>query len=110
RALGENWNLSHELIQVIAYHHAPEAAETSRGLVALVHLSDLLCRMRGLDYGHYERSKVDLVANPAWEVVREAHHALQDMDLARFTFELDEDVKEIYELVSTIFGSPAKRN
>ena len=110
RALGESWNLSHELIQVIAYHHAPEKCETAAGTVALVHLSDLLCRMRGLDYGYYECSKVDLVADPAWEIVLAAHPELQDMDLARFTFELDEDVKGIYELVSTIFGAPAKRH
>lgn len=108
RALGENWNLSRELIQVIAYHHAPEKSETASGLVALVHLCDLLCRMRGLDYGYYECSKVDLIADPAWEIVQHAHPILQDVDLARFTFELDEDVKEIYELVYTIFGSPKK--
>ena len=108
RALGENWNLSAELIQVIAHHHAPEDGETTRPLVALVHLSDLLCRMRGLDYGYYERSKVDLVADPAWGILQQAHRELQDVDLVRFTFELDDDVKEIYELVSTIFGSPGR--
>ena len=108
RALGEAWNLSGELIQVIAYHHQPENSETGRGLVALVHLCDLLCRVRGLDYGYYESSKVDLVADPAWEILQKTHRELQDVELARFTVELDEDVRGIYELVSTIFGSPRK--
>jgi len=35
---------------------------------------------------------------------------LEGMDLARFTFELDEAVEEIHALVSTVFGAlPAKR-
>jgi|SRR5215813_5177246 len=86
------------------------AAQHASGLVALVHWSDLLCRMRGFNYGYYERGKVDRVADPAWEVVRKARHELQNVDLACVTFELDGDVKKICEPVSTIFGSPAKRN
>jgi len=108
RALGENWNLSEDIIEVIGYHHAPLESDSAQSLVALVHLSDLLCRMRGLDYGYYERQKVDLVANPAWAVLLHAHHELLNVDLVRFTFELDEAMKEIFALVSTIFVAPAK--
>lgn len=79
-------------------------------MVALVHLSDLLCRVRGLGYGYYERQKVDLVHDPAWSVLLKQHTDLEGIDLVRFTFELDEAVAEIYELVSTIFGSAAERN
>ena len=60
RALAEKWNLADDIIQVIAHHHAIEQSQKAQPLVALVHLSDLLCRMRGLGYGYYERHKVDL--------------------------------------------------
>lgn len=110
RALAEKWRLPEDIIQVIAHHHTPELSESAQPLVALVHLSDLLCRVRGLGYGYYERHKVDLVHNPAWAILQKEHRELEGMDLVRFTFELDEAVEEIYQLVSSIFGSAAARN
>jgi len=110
RALAEKWHLGEDIVQVIAYHHAIEQSEKAQPLVALVHLSDLLCRVRGLGYGYYERQRVDLAHDPAWAVLLREHRDLEGVDLARFTFELDEAVDNIYELVSTIFGSNPARN
>jgi len=107
RALAEKWHLSGDIIQAIAYHHAVEHSDSARPLVALVHLSDLLCRVRGLGYGYYELQRVDLVHDPAWDVLLHEYRDLEGVDLARFTFELDEDVAEIHQLVSTIFSSAA---
>jgi HD-like signal output (HDOD) protein len=104
RALAEIWNLSDDLIQVIAHHHHPEVSGGAQPLVALVHLSDLLCRMRGLGYGYYERQKVDLVEHPAWAILLKEHRSLDRVDLVRFTFELDEALEGISQLVSSIFG------
>lgn len=105
RALAEDWHLADDLIHVIAHHHAPEQSEAFQPLVALVHLSDLLCRMRGMGYGYYERHKVDLAGDPAWEILVKEHHDLAQMDLALFTFELDEAVGAVGDLVSAIFGA-----
>ena len=77
--------------------------------MALVHLSDLLCRMRGLGYGYYERHKVDLAIDPAWAILLKEHRDLEGVDLVRFTFELDESVEEIHALVSTVFGAAPAR-
>jgi putative nucleotidyltransferase with HDIG domain len=107
RALAEKWHLNDEIVQVIAHHHAIEHSEKSQPLVALVHLSDLLCRMRDLGYGYYERQKVDLAHDPAWSVLLEQHRDLEGVDLVRFTFELDEAVNDVHTLVATIFGSAA---
>src|SRR5277367_5477133 len=105
QALAEKWKLADDVIEVIAHHHAIEQSRKAEPLVALVHLSDLLCRMRGLGYGYYERHKVDLVSDPAWAVLLKQHRDLEGVDLVRFTFELDEAVEEIHALVSTVFGS-----
>ncbi|MGD0510180.1 MAG: HDOD domain-containing protein, partial [Terriglobales bacterium] len=105
QALAEKWKLADDIVEVIAHHHAIEDSQKARPLVALVHLSDLLCRMRGLGYGYYERHKVDLIADPAWAILLQAHRDLEGVDLARFTFELDEAVEEIHALVATVFGS-----
>jgi putative nucleotidyltransferase with HDIG domain len=109
QALAEKWNLSDDIVEVIAHHHAIEQSQKAQPLVALVHLSDLLCRMRGLGYGYYERHKVDLISDPAWAILLKEHRELEGMDLVRFTFELDEAVEDVHALVSTVFGSaPAK--
>jgi HD-like signal output (HDOD) protein len=108
RALAEQWGLADAVIEVVTHHHAVEKSETSRGLVALVHLSDLLCRMRGLNYGYYERYKVDLLADPAWQILLQEHKDLEKVDLVRFTFELDDAVGEIRELVSMVLGNAAQ--
>jgi putative nucleotidyltransferase with HDIG domain len=110
RALAEKWHLAEDTVQVIAHHHSPEQAESSQPLIALVHLCDLLCRMRGMGYGYYECHKADLVADPAWAILLKEHHELAKMDLALLTFELDDAVDEVAQLVSTIFGGPKPRN
>jgi len=109
QALAEKWKLAEDVVEVIAYHHSPEQSQKAQPLVALVHLSDLLCRMRGLGYGYYERQMVDLMADPAWAILLKAHRDLEGVDLVRFTFELDEAVEEIHALVAAIFGTAASR-
>jgi putative nucleotidyltransferase with HDIG domain len=109
QALAEKWKLADDVVEVIAHHHAVEQSRKARPLVALVHLSDLLCRMRGLGYGYYERHKVDWVSDPAWTILLQEHRDLEGVDLVRFTFELDEAVEEIHALVSTVFGPPLAR-
>ena len=104
RALAEKWHLSDQITEVIAHHHL-DHGKSAGPLVALVHLSDLLCRMRGLGYGYYERQKVDLVDDPAWQILLQEHRDLEGVDLEHFTFELDDAVKGICEMVTTIFGS-----
>lgn len=103
--LSEQWGLADEIEEVVAHHHDAEYSGASPGLVAIVRLSDLLCRMRGLGYGYYERQKVDLVHDPAWASLLKEHHELEGIDLVRFTFELDEAIGDIRDLVSLVFGS-----
>ena len=91
-------------MDVIANHHRIESVD-GEPLSALIHLGDLLCRVRGLGYGYYERQRVDLVHDHAWAVLAKQYHRIQEIDLVRFTFELDEQMPEICELVSTILGS-----
>jgi putative nucleotidyltransferase with HDIG domain len=109
QALAEKWGLADDVIEAIAHHHAIEKSQKARPLVALVHLSDLLCRMRGLGYGYYERRMVDLIADPAWAILLQEHRDLEGVDLVRFTFELDEAVGEIHALVAMVFGSALAR-
>ena len=107
QALAQRWSLAPEIANVIAFHHSVEECPEPRSLVALVHLSDLMCRMRGLDYGYYETQSVDLLTDPAWDILCQEHKELADVDLELFTFELDDAVGQISEIVATVFGRAA---
>jgi len=105
RVLGEAWKIPPDLVQAIELHH--DIGDPGRGgpLVALVHLSDLLCRLRNLGYGYYEPRQVDFANEPGWLYLVMQFPNLADLDLARFTFTLDEYAKEVGELVATVFAS-----
>jgi putative nucleotidyltransferase with HDIG domain len=108
RVLAEAWKIPGDLIEVIELHH--DIGDPNRGgpLVALVHLSDLLCRLRDLGYGYYEPRQVDFVNEPGWLYLTMHFPQMADLDLARFTFSLDEYAVEVGELVATVFGSSNK--
>jgi HD-like signal output (HDOD) protein len=103
RILAEAWNITPDLVQAIELHH--EIGDPARGgpLVAFVHLSDLLCRLRDLGYGYYEPRQVDFANEPGWLYLAMQFPKLAELDLQRFTFTLDEYAKEVGELVSTVF-------
>jgi putative nucleotidyltransferase with HDIG domain len=103
RVLGEAWKITPELIQAIELHHDIGDPERGGPLVAIVHLSDLLCRLRDLGYGYYEPRQIDFANEPGWLYLMMQFPNLADLDLARFTFMLDEYAKEVEELVSTVF-------
>ena len=103
RVLGEAWKITPDLIQAIELHHDIGDLERGGPLVAIVHLSDLLCRLRDLGYGYYEPRQIDFANEPGWLYLMMQFPNLADLDLARFTFMLDEYAKEVEELVSTVF-------
>jgi len=54
--LAERWNLPPQLTDVIFNHHRPNQADVNKELVALIHLSDVMCQKMNLgtsmfDYG-----------------------------------------------------------
>jgi HD-like signal output (HDOD) protein len=106
--LAEVWKFPQEIVDVIRLHHrvAEAASLPSAALVALVSLADVLCRVRGIGYGYTEMLRVDFTDEPAWEILVGRYKSLETIDLARFTFELDESIDEIARLVSIIFPTP----
>jgi putative nucleotidyltransferase with HDIG domain len=103
KALAEQWKFSADLISVIEFHHSPGSAEIATPLVSLVHLSDLLCRLRDLGYGYYEAMGVDLAGENAWARLVEHYPALANMDLARLTMDIDGAMEEITATVDSVF-------
>lgn len=103
RLLAERWELAADLIEVVSYHHSPEKSAGAKGLVALVQLADLLCRMSGLNYGYVEERQVNLAEESGFGLLAQYSTTLKDFDWARLTFELDSYMDEVHSLVRAIY-------
>ena len=103
RLLAENWGLPADLVEVVTHHHSPEKSSQNPGLVALVHVADLLCRMSGLNYGYVEERQVNLFEDSGFALLAQSSTSLREFDWARFTFEVDSYMDEVHGLVRTIY-------
>src|SRR5262245_30217592 len=52
--LAKQWLFPEDLVEVVEFHHDVSATPAERPLVWIIHVSDLLCRVRDLGYGYYE--------------------------------------------------------
>jgi HD-like signal output (HDOD) protein len=103
RLLADRWDLSADLCEVVSLHHSSYESSEYAALIALVEISDLLCRMSGLNHGFIERREVNLLAQPGFSALARQCPALQDFDWARLTFELDSYMDEVHSLVHAIY-------
>jgi len=103
KILAEQWKFSSDLNSVIECHHSASSAYKGNPLAALVHISDLLCRLRDLGYGYYEVMGIELASDDAWVVLGEEFPVLRKMELARLTFDIDGAMDEIVSLVEAVF-------
>jgi len=103
KILAEHWKFSADLVAVIEFHHEVGSAPIAASLVSLVHLSDLLCRLRDLGYGYYEAIGVDLAGAEAWATLVEHHPALSNIDLARLSMDIEGAMEEITTVVDAVF-------
>jgi HD-like signal output (HDOD) protein len=103
--LCEHWGLPKELVDAARCHHDISLLPTAGPLACLVHLSDLLCRVRYLGYGYDEIMGVDLGGDAAWQILVTTYPALENMDLVRFTLDIDGAMDQIVTTVDSVFGA-----
>jgi HD-like signal output (HDOD) protein len=103
RLLAERWELSPDLTEVVALHNKPNESVNHAALVGLVGISDMLCRMSGLNHGYIENREVNVLEETGFAVLAQQCQALQDVDWARLTFELDSYMDEVHTLVHAIY-------
>jgi putative nucleotidyltransferase with HDIG domain len=102
--LCEHWGLSKELSDAAGCHHDVSLLAAAGPLACLVHLSDLLCRVRNLGYGYDEIMGVDFSGDVAWQALVSTYPALKNMDLVRFTLDIDGAMEQIVATVDSVFG------
>jgi HD-like signal output (HDOD) protein len=103
RSVAEKWHLPADILTVISAHHDPRSATRYGDLVALVSLSDLICRMNGLGHGFVEDRQVDLTEEPGCAALLKNCPGLKSFDWARFTFEMESFMEEVVRLVALMY-------
>jgi HD-like signal output (HDOD) protein len=103
KTVAEKWHLPPDLTAVVECHHDLQKATAHRDLVAVVALSDLLCRMSGLGYGYTEDRLVNFQEEEGFTMLLKECPELQSLDWARFTFELESYMEEVHQLVRQLY-------
>jgi putative nucleotidyltransferase with HDIG domain len=99
--LAAEWSFPPTIVEVIRDHHGPSADEF---LPNLIHLADLLVRMRIPMGPADERLMVSIADLPAFKAVLAG--ALQkDLDVERLTFSIDDEVEHALAFVEVAFQS-----
>jgi hypothetical protein len=95
-----------DVSETIECHHRPIGEHAGTEMTCVVHLADLLCRLRGMGYGYYEAREFDLAGEVPWEVLKEKHpDTAAGLDMPRFTIELDPYGVDVQPLVGSIFSN-----
>ncbi|MBI2839500.1 MAG: HDOD domain-containing protein [Acidobacteria bacterium] len=101
--LAVKWRFPESLTQAIRYHHTPSMAKSAKEVVAVVNLADLFCRLRSLGYEFFEELDVSFPDEPAWQILKASSPAIDSIDLERFTYELDEKMDDVHNLIATMY-------
>ncbi len=105
--LARFWNFSSDLVEVILCHHSAEAARINPALVAIVSLSDRLCRSAALGVGYLEASDPALSWGPDWQILVQKTPYASQMKWHDFVKDAGEYMTEVKDLVKAMCERPA---
>ncbi len=89
--LAGRWSFPEPLRDGLAWHHHPAQAGDHRVLAAVIQVADALAKAKCIGFGG-DQMAVCLGDTEGWGVLAEERPELAEVDLARFTFQLDEKV------------------
>jgi HD-like signal output (HDOD) protein len=101
--VAEMWRLPYHLSEVIRYHHTIQQTKLYPDLVALVSLSDLLCRRNGLGYGYCEKTPLDPLREAAWSILSAQSAKLARLGPVLLLRELTAQLTQVRRHVKSIF-------
>jgi putative nucleotidyltransferase with HDIG domain len=100
--MARKWNFPEAYCEVIGCHHDPSEAKADRVLCAIVNLADLFWSVRKLDYRGWV--SFNLGDEPAWNILTYMAPAFVELDEERFSYELNDAVESVQELVASVFN------
>jgi HD-like signal output (HDOD) protein len=102
--VAEMWRLPYHLSEVIRFHHTIQQTKLYPDLVALVSLTDLVCRRNGLGYGYCEKTLPDPLQEVAWSILSAKSAKLARLGPALLVRELTAQLMQVHRHVKSIFG------
>lgn len=97
--LAMTWGLPDNLVEVIAEHHCVELAGGNPLLVAVVHVANAICKIKGLGFSGYVDQFI-LEEDPGWMILKEQCAALAQMDIERFMLEMDVEIERARQFLA----------
>ena len=101
--VAEMWRLPYYLGEVIRYHHDVQQSRLHPELVALVSITDLLCRANELGYGYREKTLPDPLEATEWIILATKSPKLARLGPARLVRELNGHAKRILKHVKSVY-------
>ncbi len=101
--LMEHWKLPEKMVDVLRFHHEPEAAsEEGRKLVAAAHVADIL--VRALLIGSGGDQKIPVVSPAAWDLL-----GLSEADLPEMMNEITSEMAKAGAFIELVQASRSAR-
>jgi len=101
--MARKWNFPDAYCEIIACHHNPSEATIDPILCAVVNLADLFWSVRDINYGGWV--SFNLSDEDGWKILKASCPSLGDLDVERFSYELDDAIPDVNNLVKSIFNS-----
>lgn len=101
--LATKWSLSPVVAEVIQYHHRPSQFSVYRPMVALVTLSDRICRANDLGHGYSEDLSTSWEENELLDVMRAEWPVARNLDWRQVGAELKTYLNDVRKLVTVLF-------
>ena len=101
--LARRWELAPVVIEVIEFHHQLKPNSTYRSIVALVAISDQLCRSNGLGYGYVESLAFDWSQNDVLDALKEEWLISRTLNWPAVGGDLTNYLNDVRKLVSVLF-------
>ncbi len=89
--LAEKWRFPRNLVEIIEYHHKPQLSQTAKMETAIVHLSDIIIRARGV--GFAGDNSLPVINAAAFEMLK-----LTEADIREILKEMENSLGETEDM------------
>jgi len=99
--VAEKWKLPRNLTDSILYHHKPERSMNYKLLTAIVDVANTFAKIADFSFSG-ERVQVIIEETAAWQIIKAEIPAVSNIDLAKFTFELEDMALNAKDFISIV--------
>lgn len=99
--VAERWKLPRNLTDSILYHHKPDRSMNYKLLTAIVDIANTFSKIADCSFSG-EQVQVVIEETSAWNLIKAEIPAVSNIDLAKFTFELENMAANAKDFISVV--------